>query len=116
MWSEPLLPGGGDWPRAGRPHTLYPYTENPPDRILQPDDIAFADFGPIFEEFEADLGRTYVLDKGPDRLRLAAASPRCSRPAAAISPRTPTSPVPSSTPRSHGRHVPAVMDRACLIE
>ncbi|MFK0012685.1 M24 family metallopeptidase [Streptomyces sp. NPDC091027] len=60
--------------RSG-PHTLYPYTENPPDRILQPDDIAFADFGPIFEEFEADLGRTYVLGEDPDKLRLAADLP-----------------------------------------
>ena len=46
--------------RSG-PHTLFPYRENPPDRVIEPDDIVFADFGPIFEEFAADLGRTYVL-------------------------------------------------------
>ena len=38
--------------------------------MIEPDDIVFADFGPIFEEWEADLGRTYVLggDAGKHRL------------------------------------------------
>jgi Xaa-Pro aminopeptidase len=60
--------------RSG-PHTLFPYRENPPDRVIEPDDIVFADFGPIFEEFEADLGRTYVLGGDPDKHRLAADLP-----------------------------------------
>jgi Xaa-Pro aminopeptidase len=60
--------------RSG-PHTLFPYRENPPDRIIEADDIAFADFGPIFEEFEADLGRTYVLGEDPVKHRLAADLP-----------------------------------------
>jgi Xaa-Pro aminopeptidase len=60
--------------RSG-PHTLQPYRENPPDRIIEADDIVFADFGPIFEEFEADLGRTYVLGDDPDKHRLAADLP-----------------------------------------
>jgi Xaa-Pro aminopeptidase len=60
--------------RSG-PHTLFPYRENPPDRVIEADDIAFADFGPIFEEFEADLGRTYVLGGDPVKHRLAADLP-----------------------------------------
>ena len=60
--------------RSG-PHTLFPYRENPPDRVIEADDIVFADFGPIFEEFEADLGRTYVLGGDPAKLRLAADLP-----------------------------------------
>ena len=60
--------------RAG-PHTLFPYRENPPDRVIEADDIAFADFGPIFSEFEADLGRTYVLGDDPVKHRLAADLP-----------------------------------------
>jgi len=60
--------------RSG-PHTLQPYRENPPDRVIEPDDIVFADFGPIFEEFEADLGRTYVLGGDPGKQRLAADLP-----------------------------------------
>jgi Xaa-Pro dipeptidase len=50
--------------RAG-PNTLLPYAENPPDRVIGEDDIAFCDFGPIFEEWEADFGRTYVLGDDP---------------------------------------------------
>jgi Xaa-Pro aminopeptidase len=60
--------------RSG-PHTLSPYRENPPDRVIDSDDIVFADFGPIFEEFEADLGRTYVLGGDPGKHRLAADLP-----------------------------------------
>jgi len=60
--------------RSG-PHTLFPYRENPPDRVIEADDIVFADFGPIFEEFEADLGRTYVLGDDPAKRRLAADLP-----------------------------------------
>jgi Xaa-Pro aminopeptidase len=60
--------------RSG-PHTLFPYRENPPDRVIEAGDIVFADFGPIFEEFEADLGRTYVLGGDPDKRRLAADLP-----------------------------------------
>jgi Xaa-Pro aminopeptidase len=60
--------------RSG-PHTLFPYRENPPDRVIEADDIVFADFGPVFEEFEADLGRTYVLGRDPAKHRLAADLP-----------------------------------------
>ena len=60
--------------RSG-PNTLLPYAENPPDRVIGADDIAFADFGPIFAEWEADFGRTYVLGDDPDKHRLAAALP-----------------------------------------
>ena len=42
-------------------NTLLPYNENPPDLIIQEDDILFFDFGPIIEDWEADLGRTYVI-------------------------------------------------------
>ncbi|MGD0239609.1 MAG: M24 family metallopeptidase [Streptosporangiaceae bacterium] len=55
--------------RAG-PNTLQPYAENPPDRVIGDDDIVFCDFGPIFEEWEADFGRTYVLGSDPVKLRL----------------------------------------------
>ena len=46
--------------RSG-PNTLFPYNENPPDLNILEDDILFFDFGPIIEEWEADLGRTYVI-------------------------------------------------------
>jgi Xaa-Pro aminopeptidase len=55
--------------RSG-PNTLKPYAENPPDRLLESDDIVFLDFGPIFDEWEADFGRTYVLGHDPVKQRL----------------------------------------------
>jgi Xaa-Pro aminopeptidase len=53
--------------RAGE-NTLSPYNENPEDRILAADEIVFLDFGPIFEEWEADFGRTFVI--GSDSLKI----------------------------------------------
>ena len=55
--------------RSG-PNTLFPYAANPPDRIVQPDDILFVDLGPVFEEWEADFGRTFVLGNDPAKMRL----------------------------------------------
>ena len=61
--------------RSG-PNTLQPYRENPPDRTIEADDIVFLDFGPIFSEWEADFGRTYVLGDDPVKHRLRADLPR----------------------------------------
>lgn len=52
------------------PNTLYPYNGNPPDLVIQKDDILFLDFGPIFDGWEADLGRTYVIGNDPLKLKL----------------------------------------------
>jgi Xaa-Pro dipeptidase len=56
--------------RAGA-NTLLPYRENPPDHLIQENDILFFDFGPVFEEWEADIGRTYVLGNDAQKLKLA---------------------------------------------
>lgn len=55
--------------RAGE-NTLLPYQANPPDLTLREDEIVFFDFGPVFEEWEADYGRTYVLGTNPRKLKL----------------------------------------------
>src|SRR5580658_5937031 len=55
--------------RAGR-NTLAPYEENPPDLTVGEDDILFLDLGPVFEEWEADFGRTFVLGSDPVKLKL----------------------------------------------
>lgn len=60
--------------RAG-PNTMQPYRENPPDREIEADDIVFCDFGPIFEGWEADFGRTFVLGDDPVKHRLGADLP-----------------------------------------
>ncbi len=55
--------------RAGV-NTLQPFNGNPTDRVIQNDDIVVLDFGPIFEGFEADLGRTYIIGNDPLKLKL----------------------------------------------
>ena len=55
--------------RAGR-NTLAPYDENPPDLVVREDDIVFLDLGPVFEAWEADFGRTFVLGSDPVKLKL----------------------------------------------
>jgi Xaa-Pro aminopeptidase len=51
-------------------NTLQSYSANPPDLIIQKDDILFLDFGPIVDGWEADLGRTYVIGNDPLKLKL----------------------------------------------
>ena len=55
--------------RAGR-NTLLPYAENPPDLTIGEDDILFLDLGPVFEQWEADFGRTFVLGSNPLKLKM----------------------------------------------
>jgi Xaa-Pro dipeptidase len=50
--------------RAGK-NTLLPYADNPPDLVIGQDEILFLDLGPVFEEWEADFGRTFVLGSDP---------------------------------------------------
>lgn len=51
-------------------NTLEPYVSNPIDRIIEEDDILFFDFHPVFDGWEADLGRTYVLGNDPLKLKI----------------------------------------------
>ena len=57
--------------RCGK-NTLHPYNENPENLVLKNDDILFLDFGPIFEDWEADFGRTYVVGNDPVKIKLKA--------------------------------------------
>ena len=61
--------------RAGV-NTIEPYRANPPDLTIQDDDIVFFDFGPLFDQWEADVGRTYVLGDDPLKHRVADDLPR----------------------------------------
>jgi Xaa-Pro dipeptidase len=74
-----LLGVTGHWHRrivrAGE-NTLEPFREHPPDRVIADDDIVFLDLGPIFEEWEADFGRTFVLGDDPHKLAVRDALPR----------------------------------------
>lgn len=55
--------------RAG-PNTLCVAGEAAPDRIVEDDDIVFLDLGPVFGEWEADVGRSYVVGDDPHKTRL----------------------------------------------
>ncbi len=55
--------------RAGV-NTLLPYSGDGPDQVIQEDDIVFFDFHPVFEGWEADLARTYVVGNDPLKLKL----------------------------------------------
>jgi Xaa-Pro dipeptidase len=57
--------------RAG-PNTLLTYHDADADRKIVEDDIVYLDFGPVFEEWEADFGRTYALGSDPAKHRLVA--------------------------------------------
>ena len=55
--------------RAGK-NTLSVYHDDPPDRIIEENDILFIDLGPVVKGYEADIGRTYVLGNDFRKLKL----------------------------------------------
>jgi Xaa-Pro dipeptidase len=57
--------------RAGS-NTLLGYHDECADRRIDADDIVYLDFGPVFESWEADFGRTYALGSDPHKHRLVA--------------------------------------------
>jgi Xaa-Pro aminopeptidase len=50
--------------------------DNPPVREIGEDDLVFIDLGPVFGEWEADVGRTYVVGQDPEKRRLCQDLPR----------------------------------------
>ena len=61
--------------RSG-PNTLTTASDYPDARMIGPDDTVYVDLGPVFEDWEADIGRTYALGDDPERRRLVADLPR----------------------------------------
>jgi Xaa-Pro dipeptidase len=61
-WHKRIVP-------AGR-NTLATHDENPTDLMVGEDDIVFLNLGPVFEEWESDLGRTQVVGNDPLKRRL----------------------------------------------
>jgi Xaa-Pro aminopeptidase len=57
--------------RSG-PNTLLTYHDPHLDRQMTDDDIVYLDFGPVFDAWEADFGRTYALGSDPVKHRLIA--------------------------------------------
>jgi Xaa-Pro dipeptidase len=55
--------------RAGA-NALCISNQYPPVREIAKDDCVFIDLGPVFGDWEADVGRTYVLGSDPAKLKL----------------------------------------------
>ena len=55
--------------RAGI-NTLSIYNDNPANRIIQPDDILFIDFGVIVDGWESDFAKTYVIGNDAKKIKL----------------------------------------------
>jgi len=61
-WHKPVV-------RCGT-NTIQGYYANPPDLRTRQDDVVFLDFGPLFEKWEADFGRTYAIGNDPLKHKL----------------------------------------------
>ena len=57
--------------RAGV-NTIKVYADDPPERRIEADDTVYLDFGPIFGEWQADIGRSYALGGDPEKNGLVA--------------------------------------------
>jgi Xaa-Pro dipeptidase len=61
--------------RAGA-NTLTTAADYPEVRTIAADDTVYVDLGPVFEAWEADIGRTYAVGDDPEKHRLVADLPR----------------------------------------
>ncbi len=61
--------------RAG-PNTVCIFSDDPPVHTIAADDTVYLDLGPVIEDWEADLGRTYALGDDPQKRALVADLPR----------------------------------------
>lgn len=55
--------------RAGA-NTLSPYKEDLTDLPITEDDILFVDMGPVFDGWESDVGRTFVIGEDERKLQI----------------------------------------------
>ncbi|HEX3918245.1 MAG TPA: M24 family metallopeptidase [Caulobacteraceae bacterium] len=60
--------------RAGA-NTLTTASDFPDERIIAADDTVYVDLGPVFEAWEADVGRTYAVGSDLEKHRLVADLP-----------------------------------------
>lgn len=60
--------------RAGL-NTLCVFADQPPERVIGARDTVYLDLGPVFEDWEADVGQTYALGEDEARRALVAALP-----------------------------------------
>lgn len=56
-------------------NTLCVFADNPDERVISANDTVYLDLGPVFEEWEADIGQTYAIGNDPAHHALIAALP-----------------------------------------
>jgi Xaa-Pro dipeptidase len=57
-------------------NTVCVYADDPPERVIAADDTVYLDFGPVFVEWQADIGRSYAVGSDPKKRQLVADLPR----------------------------------------
>lgn len=60
--------------RSG-PNTLCTFDDAPENREIADGDLVFVDLGPVFEEWEADIGHTYLIGENAEKAKLVADLP-----------------------------------------
>jgi len=55
--------------RSGK-NTMSIYNDNPPDRIIQEDDMVFVDYGIVTNGWESDFAKTYVVGNNAKKIKL----------------------------------------------
>jgi Xaa-Pro aminopeptidase len=55
--------------RSG-PNTVLIYADGGSDRVIEAGDLVILDFGPVFDGWEADYGRTYLVGDDPLKAKL----------------------------------------------
>lgn len=58
------------------PNALCVFADNPEERTIGENDTVYLDLGPVFEEWEADIGQTYAVGDDPAHHALIAALPQ----------------------------------------
>ena len=61
--------------RSG-PNSITMAGDHPPVRMIEADDIVYLDLGPVFDGWEADIGKSYALGNDPRKQALVAELPR----------------------------------------
>jgi Xaa-Pro dipeptidase len=61
--------------RSG-PNSITIADDHPPVRMIETGDIVYLDLGPVFEGWEADIGKSYALGDDPRKTALVAELPR----------------------------------------
>jgi Xaa-Pro dipeptidase len=51
-------------------NSVLTFQVNPPDLTLQKNDLVYLDLGPVFDEFEGDIGKTYLLGSDLQKAKL----------------------------------------------